>query len=382
MKTQIITLILLFLGGLPVLGQDAKALSSYQEVSRLWIGLEEGVIEPYSIETIQVPVEGYYAFHVRDGDWLEENQHWLTAEPNKLQLEREELELEELKTERAKRDAAIESSEEYNRLEERLEEIVERRRVLVKTVALERESEGLPKGVVERVASAIEKLDGEAERVRELISEEVRQNKKLLSEKERGLQLERKRIALIASQKRSIVKAPFAGRLTLSTEVKNLIEQNTESNGLVWLSPGTTIGVIADRRTYLVRIPSENTSLDTLPEEEMQVMLTGKEDGKLIVADLLQIKQEQEASRFVQIFEFLVDEQDAAGISVLGPQKRLVHLFRTFEKPCRAVPKSAIAFEDATALQSGGWATLVGKIWPDAVLVAVGPQHLAIREKK
>lgn len=378
MKRLTVKFALLAMAPLFSFGQQVEDLSSYQEVTRLWIGLEEGVIAPRSIETVQAPLEGYYAFHARDGDWLEKDQHWLTAEPNKLQLEQEEFDLEELKIKEAQRNGEIERSEEYSRLEERLEELLEKRRLLEVSLGTEEE---LPEGVAARVATGIQKLDEEVERVRELISEEVREDKKFLSEKERDLQLERKRVALIASKKRSIVRAPFAGQLTLSTELQDVIKQNKEANGFVWLAPGTTIGVVADRRNYLVSIPSENTTLETVPEDEMQIMITSREDGKLLIADLHQVRQEQRGSEFVQIFEFLIGEEDSKSISILGQQKNLVHLFRTFEKPCRAVPKSAIAFEDTSALQSGGWAGLVRKIWPDAVLVAVGPQHLAIREK-
>lgn len=275
-----------------------------------------------------------------------------------------------------------EESEELQRLEEKLEELIEQDRLLLEAFSNEQESQLLPSGLDERVQTGLSKLKAETDRVRALIDPENRQTTKDLAEKEQALQLERKRLSLIAVEKRSQIKAPFEGMLDLSTEIKELLLESRESNGLIWLPPGTGIGLIADRRSYIVRIPAEGTPLGSIPQDKAKIMLTSKEEGKLVMADLLSVKQEQDGARASEIFEFKVSKEDAQSLSVIGQQKIMAHLFRTFDHPCRVIPKRDIAFEDTSVLQSGGWQMLVRKLWPEAELIAVGPQHLAVRKKK
>ena len=361
---------------------DFQELSNYQEVNRLWIGLAEGIIEPTSLEAIKTQVEGYYLIEARDGDWLQKDQHWLTMEPNKLDLEKQELELEEKKAKEVQRKALIEKSEELQRLGEKLEEIVEEQRLLNEALAEERQSELLSAGLEERVQTGQDKLEIEAERIRELMKPEIREAAKLLADKEQALQLERKRLSLLALENRSKIKAPFEGMLELSTAVKELLLENKDSGGLIWLPPATGIGLITDRTSYIVRIPSEGTQLPSIPQEKLRIMITSKEEGKLISADLLRVIKEQRGEQASLIYEFKISKEEAESLTLLSQQKTIAHLFRTFDSPCRVIPKRDIAFEDTAALQSGGWKKLVKELWPNVELIAVGPQHLAVRRKE
>ena len=372
----------LFLFSSPLTSAEKLAeLTSYPEVERLWLGLAEAVIEPRALETVQAQLEGYYLFQARDGDWLEKGQLWLKIEPNKLELEKRELELGEQKSKEAERLAELEESEELVRLEEQLEEVVENRRLLIEAATIQEESDLLPQNLEDRVRIGLDKLDREAQRIRNLMSSETRQATKDLTEKEQALQLERQRLALIATEKRSLIKANFAGMLSLSTEVKQRLLDAGDTSGLVWLPPGTGIGLIADRTSYVVRVPSEGTLLDTIPENNVKVMIASREDGVLVMADLIEVSQEQKGAQAVEVYEFEISKEDAKKLSVSSQKKTIANIFRTFEKPCRVIPKRDIAFEDSTTLQSGGWKTLVEKLYPEAELIAVGPQHLAVRNK-
>ena len=381
-KHRTVLLALFLFSPLLASAENLAELSSYQKVDRLWMGLAEGIIEPKALETVQAPIEGYYLFEARDGDWLKKEQHWLTIEPNKLELEKQELELEGQKLKEAERLAELEEVEELQRLEEQLEEIEEQQRLLLAAVSNQEESEFLPQNLGERVRKAFEKLDVEAERIRDLTSTETREATKTLTKKEQALQLERKRLTLIATEKRSKIKAPFDGMLTLSNEVKEQLLKPGETSGLIWLRPGTAIGLIADRRSYLVRVPSEGTVLDTIPEEDVKILITNREEGKLVMANFLQINQEQIGTQTSEIFEFEITKEDAQDLTVASQKKIIANIFRTFKEPCRVIPKRDIAFEDSAILQSGGWKLLVNKLYPEAELIAVGPQHLAVRKKE
>ena len=372
----------LILSVLPGSGKEPADLTSYQEVNRLWIGLVEGIIAPHSFETVQAPLEGYYLFEARDGDWLTKDQHWLTIGPNKLELDKDELRLEQRKLEESRRLATIEDDENLTRLEERLEELDEQQRLLRESLANEAEVETLSLDLEERVQAGLAKLEKETSRVRDLMSEDLRKEKKDLTEKEQQLQLERKRLALIAAEKRSQIKSPFDGMLELSSEVKELLLKSSDSGNLIWLAPTTGIGTITDRRTYVVRVPSEGTQLESIPQEQVKIMISSAKEGKLVKADLLQVVQEQRSTEVTQIYEFQISQEEAKSLSVVGQQKTVAHLFQVFDKPCRVIPKRDIAFSDTTVLQSGGWGALVKKIWPGTELIAVGPQHLAVRIKE
>ena len=370
----------LFFALLTSSAEELSELSSYQEVDRLWIGLGEGSLEPKAIEAIQASIEGYYLFEARDGDRLRKGQFWLTIDPSKLELEKQELALEEKKLKEAERKAQLDETEELLALEAKLEEVEEQRRLLLETSSVEEAAELLDAGLIERVQRGVTKLDEEIERLRSLMDPETRQTAKELTKKEQALQIERKRLALIITEKRSKIKANFEGMLTLSTEVKERLLEDSE--GLVWLSPGAAIGLIANRDTYVVRIPSEGTLLDTVPQDKARIMIRNQEEGKLIMADLLQVNQEQTGAQSQDVFEFEISKEDAKSLSTVNQKKIVAHLFRTFEKPCRMIPKRDIAFEDSTTLQSGGWKLLVQKLYPEVELVAIGPQHLAVRKKE
>lgn len=337
------------------------------------MGLAEGTVEPRAIETVISSLEGYYEFHANHAQVLKQDQLYVTARPEQLELERRSLDLTRRQMETARREENRTDAEDSLRLETSRDELLQQRLELAEVLS----TEGLDASLSERLTAAIDKLDGQIARMEEQLDPEGRAVQRQEAQDSRALGYERQRSTFETLERQSLRKAPFAGTLELSSDVREQLEGQALP-ARIWLAAGVTIGQIVDRSSYRISVPAAKTDLDKIPSEHLLVLLNNHDEGLLVRGTFDEIEQVQAGGELLPIYKFAVDEKYNEKLKTTGVRKELVHIYQTLPEPAHLVQKRDLTFLNPAVLEASGWAGLARHIWPGCKVLAIGPQTLAI----
>lgn len=365
-----------------LLGQYISAtqlvLENYTKSNRIWMGLKEALIEPVYFEVIESQVAGEIEIVANDGMLVKENTHLVTINPKQLALDENSLKLEEEKYLVALEKIENEGFEREQKLQKALED-AEAAKIKLADLKLNLASNDEFHQLKSNILIAENKIEKRIERLKSQLSPDALGRDIEIKKRELFLALEAQRNQIIISRRRAQLRAKEQGQFLYSQELKEIFKRNSNLSRKAWVEPGTQIARIENRNQYTVKIVSTDELLDRIPQDQMMVMVKSKSAGKLIRANFSSIEFETLGLNSNTIYKFEIKEGDSKDISVSSTRKEMVHLFQLFEEPCFIVPKRDLVLDNTISLMNQGWSVLVKRLWKQAEVLAVAPQHLAIR---
>ncbi len=352
-------------------------LGTYPAVERLWMGLEEGSIRPAAYEQIRASAEGYIALHAKDGQMLKKDEHWATSDPEQLEIERKSVEIDASKLERQIKKNRDDAMEAKARTSLELHEAEGKRTGLLDAAR----DEQVPAALKTRVKEAITNIDEQIAQLRGKIDPETIERDLKLEADEGGVQMERKRKQLLATEKRSRLVAGFDGELRLSDPLKKLQAAAKSPDELLWVKPNEHIATLVNDQVYEISVTASSPLLAEIPTESLLVFLQEGKTGRLVAGEYARTDEIDTGAEIVRNYIFTIrkDSVDVARYSV--GQRNLVHVYRKFPRPYRMIHKKDIAFLASDVLAASGWDGLVRHLWPGSEVIQVGPQTIAVKPK-
>ncbi|WP_346188550.1 hypothetical protein [Rubritalea halochordaticola] len=351
---------------------EVKPLSSYPSSSRIWIGAEDGQIQAANEEHFRAPNAVYVTIHKANGSRLSKDEHWATIGADELELERRSLEIERKKTETALRELKQEQQDLIDGTTIRIEELEAKKFELSMSL---NESE-LSKKLSQRINEAIASLDQKIAHLKEKIDPERLEQDTQTKTEELNLTLERKEKEFAKRKKKSTLKAPFDGTLILTGEQVIAAAEKKEP---VWLEPAVLFASLSDKSYYEIFFSTKNPIFTTGNLENFSAMIETGSNGKIIKAKYHETRKIDGGSSIKDVVVFRINKEDSASASLSAQQSRVALIFKNFPESYKVVQKKNIALLAPDILESKGWAGLVKHLWPEARIVEIGAQTIALK---
>ncbi len=355
-----------------------KPLTSYPEVDRLWLGMEEGSVRPSSYAQQKAAGEGFLRIQAKDGQQLKEGECWAVMDPEQLEIEIKALELDEQKLVQQRRQLTIDSWDAEARLTMELSEMMD------KKTALEDASKdlNLPARLRGQATKAIARLERQIALQKERLDPETLKRELQLEFDASELAIARKRKQLEVLKRRSYMVAEFAGELRLSDRIKDALGKLKEGEeARVWVDANEHLAVIEDASRYEITVASSGPVMGSVPAKQLLVFLQQSQTGRLIGGEYTRTEEVDSGLEIKLNYIFNIKEGALEDAMRSMGQRNLVHVYCRFNRPYRLVHKKDIAFAAPEVLANSGWAGLVRHLWPGSEVAQVGPQAIAIKAK-
>lgn len=352
---------------------DAQtSLKSLPMVSRIWVGTERALLTSAHHKEYYSLGDGEVVVFADDGQWLEKGEHWVTLDPENLRLERDSLQLD-----KEKRDLQFEEylEQEDNKilgLKKSFQELQEKGNDLSGLL----QEEGLSAVVKNKIAEAQKEVLKQQGRIKEKMKPESLQLKRQLKQRELDLAFQKKERILNTLIRNSELKAPFSGRL--SFQVKSLMQSKGEKK---WLDGNTQFATLTDDRHCSIEVtPSPGSSYKT-SLKNLMIMLAPDSDGFAVLGDFEQVVKVKAANQSMERWMFAVKAEHAEQAALSMGVTRVAHVFRKLDEPAHMVMKKDLFSKNPEVLKRDGWGGLIKSLWPDAQIVFIGPQSIALKQK-
>ena len=350
-------------------------LSDFPETNRIWLGLEDGAIRPRNYDSIKVDSAKFIAIHAKDGQMLKKDEHWLTIDPEELQLERKALKLEEEKFKIKLREERWNGADVIEKQKLSLDGLKSKKQEL--QGFLERgENIG---GLEGRIQHGLLDIDKKIQRIESQIDPENVKKEFELFESEGLLDLKRKRKRFELLERRSIVRAAFDGKLQLSELVNEEIAKLESEDDPAWILNNTTIATLVDEKHYEVVVKFTNSYTRGAKPENLMVLLQDSQTGQLIEGEFDRIEEIETGSGIKYNSIFKLNNLDAGVAKHSSGETHFVHVYRKYSEKHTLVQKKDIAFISPEILKQYGWSGLVKHLWPKSTVLQVGPQTILIK---
>lgn len=340
------------------------------------MGIEEGVIRPASYAQIRADVDGYVALHAEDGKMLREGDYWATLDPEQLEIERRALELD-----RSKQKQQLDKGREDLR-DARLQMTLEMRETEGRRGSLSdvMQDPEISATLRQRAGEAVKKLDERISNFRGKLDPAAEERDLRLLEEDIALQLSRKQKQFVALEKRSCLRAGFAGQLRLSDPLKEKLA-TAEPGKPLWMKIGDLLGTIVDEKHYEISVAAVGPLLSEIPRDQLLVFIQDSQTGRLIAGKYSRTDEIDSGREIARNFIFIIPEEGMENARQSQGARNLVHVYRKFPRPYRIVYKKDIAFAAPDVLDESGWDGLVRHLWPGSKVIQVGPQTIAVEPK-
>lgn len=355
--------------------KQAPELSDFPKTNRIWLGLEEGSIRPRNYDSIKTDIARFIVVHAKDGQILKKDEHWMTVDPEELELERKALSVEEEKFKIKLRDERWNSDELIEKQKLALDGLKSKKEELVSFLEQGEDIGGLR----ERISTGLLDIDKKIQRIQSQIDPENVKKEFELFESEGLLDLKRKRKRFELLERRSIVKAAFEGKLELSESVKQEIGKPRDKDKPTWISNNTTIATLVDEKHYEVVVKLTNSYSREAKPENLMVLLQDSQTGKLIEGTFDRIEEIETGAGIKHNSIFKLSNLPVEVAKHSSGESHFVHIYRKYPKAHSLVQKKDIAFIAPSILKKHGWSGLVKHLWPKSTVLQVGPQTILIK---
>jgi len=346
-------------------------LSSLPKVSRIWVGTEKALVTSAQFKEFYALGDGKIEMLVKDGQWLKKGQHWATLDPESLQLERETLALEKEKNEQR----FIEFEELLdNKLDGFKKALGELRTQDADLLLLAEQKEVTPV-IRKKIIAAQKEIKEREKKLLSKISPENIALKSELKKRELDLLIRKKEKMLSQSIRKSELKAPFSGRIDF------ILKELKKSEGATWVGAGARFATLVDDRRYSLEVTPSGFGNYSGSLDSLEIMLSPDGEGFAITGKFERLEKVQISNRSFEKWVFLVDENYSDQAAKSMGLTRIAHLFKKLDKPAHVVMKKELFSENPELLKKEGWAGLVKYLWPNAQIVFIGPQAIALSPK-
>ena len=356
--------------------EEVKPLTSFREVERLWMGMEEGVIRPAAYQQVRAETDGCVAIYAKDGQALKKGEHWATLDPEQLNIERRSLEVDKGKQDQQLEKGRDDAEEVHVNRSLDLHDIEGKRENLLRVS----QDPDIPVALRQRARETVAKLD---ERIAVLRAKQVpavleRDLRQLAADN--ALQIERKQKLLVTLEKHSQLVAESDGLLRLGGPLKEKLAAAAPETPL-WVKTGDLLGTIVDDRHYEISVSAAGPLLSEIPLDQLLVFIQDSQTGALIAGEYARTDEIDSGREITRNFIFNIRQDGVANARQAQGTRNLVHVYRKFSRPYRLIYKKDIAFSAPEVLESSGWDGLVRHLWPGSQVIQVGPQTIAVEPK-
>ncbi len=353
---------------------EVKPLSEYPEVTRMWMGVEEGVLRPANYEQFRPDGDAYVAIHANDGQMLKKGEHWATIDPENLELERRTKELEDAKAINKEQDALQEARERHvNKIRE-LHEMQAQHATMQEL----RDSGDLDAVFGQRVQKAMAQLKEQIAVLEKQVTDDALQESLKLVQEDYSIQAAQRDLKSKTLEKYSMLVAKEAGKLELGGLIKRELEEGAKERDLVWVGANELIGSISSDDAYEIIVSASGPLLSGIPTDQLLVFFQDPRTGRKIQGVYTRADERDSGKQIQRDFIFRVDEDGIKAARRASGSSNSIHVYRRFDKPYRLVSKKDLVFADPEALERSGWAGIVQKTWPGSKVIQVAPQSIAI----
>ena len=372
-------LIALVLAGCSLLASgEVKPLTEYREITRMWMGVEEGYIRPASYEQFRLETDSQVAILAKDQQLLEKGEHWATIDPEQLDLERRSSALEAARAVGKKQDAIQEAKDQHVR---RIRELHETQAQQANIREILKEG-GLDEMFEKRVKQAMLELEKKVAILEEQTSEDGLKRDLELIDEDFSLQAAQREKKLKAFEKMSKLVAKDGGKLELSEEIKKQLQDAADPQQPIWVSAKDLIAGVSDENSYDITVSANGPLLSGIPKDQLLVFFQDPQTGQLIQGKYLRTDERDNGNQIQRDFIFRASETELEAAKRASGSSNTVHVYRKFDRPYRLVLKKDLVFQDPDTLESAGWVGMVQKLWPGSKVIQVAPQSIAIDPAK
>lgn len=360
------------------LGADSYQtdLSKLPTATKVWLGSEKTLITTNDEMSFTSSSDSKFQLLKADGQWLKKGDHWGTLNPEQLAAEREAYNLEQRKIALQIDELEDSNIENLLKIEQSHTEISEKASELKLALKIEE----LSKETKERINKALERLDKQLKRLKNKIDTEQFLLENSLKHEELLLSLKQKKRVLEALEYQSELKAEFDGKLDLLIDDDKI--QDLSEKKLVWLPTNQIFANLVDDRKVNVELTPSSSSLHSVAPEKVSLLIHLGAEGKLVRAQFKTVESIENSQLNNKKWVFGIADKDSDTIKNAIGTQRVANLFRELDEPAHLVMKHDIASVRPSVLKEKGWRGLVRDLWPDSQVVFIGPQSIALRQKK
>jgi len=366
--------ILMFAVGLSTAGQARaeKTHLDYPAGTEIKVGEAYGKVAPRFWQPVEIPVTGsvkvrFSGLHTT----MKEGEIWAEVDPGRVSLEENKLENSKKAFELKKRNPEadfkrIECERRLNEVSNAIISVSGRDTTLIKRMDLGEEATRdynrqmtLALEALQREKSLLERkiADFDEDRATELRSAELT----LLSHDN-----EFERIRAI-----SLLTMPADGTITI------LYPENKE--GIYRILPNSRFAVIEDNSVFKAFLPLSNAGDWREFPPEALIVRTAAGSGLPITAGACVQTYEKINGREEAVLAFTFAEKDSDWARRLSGTNVRFEIFFKSDKPFHVVPKMQLVRNHSKLFESGAdWNTVVGMLWPQTKVLAVGSRDLAV----
>lgn len=353
------------------MAEEIKPISSYPTSRKIWLGIEDGKIQPSNQEIHRSSAEGHITFLKPNGAELKKGETWAIMDKEQLELEKRTIALERSKFKEA-----------LKKLEQDQEELIEKQQETITKLELQKndllasiETGLLSEKLLQRVKTAVADLDEKITKLNDSIKPEELERKMLLAKEELTLALDRKERVHEKLLMRSYLKADFDGILNITLDNPNAADK---LNTPVWLDLGTTYATITDNSSYEILVSNRNPVFGAYETSKLIALVDDSRSLRRIRADYKESRKTDTsgAMKDIHIFEFPQEAKEFAHQN--SGEVRTIYLYMLLEQDCYVITKREIALAAPDVLKEGGWPGLIKHLYPGYSLLHIGPKTLAV----
>ncbi|WP_143183787.1 hypothetical protein [Rubritalea squalenifaciens] len=349
----------------------SKSIQEYPTSRKIWLSLEDGLIQPANLKQYRSLSEGYITFLKPNGAELQEGETWAIIDKDQLDLESRALELEKKKVSKALDD-----------LQEEQQAFIDKQLLNLEALKLQRielkaslENSSLPDKLKDKIREALTKLDEQEARLQKSIKPENLESELQLKSEELTLSLDRKIRAHEKLEKRSHLKADFQGTLTISldeTQDPNFV------NKPQWVEINKLYASITNDSHYEIEVTNRNPAFNSHDRSKLIAMVDDGVSRQLIRAKYKELRTKDTGGAIRDFHIFTIPEKHSEFAAKNSGETRTIFLYLTLEEDCYVIKKNQIALTAPKVLQTEGWPGLIKHLYPGYKLLHIGPKTLAV----
>lgn len=351
--------------------ESVKPITEYPVTRKIWLGIEDGKIQPADQKNFRSSAEGYITFLKPNGSTIKKGENWAILDQEQVELEKRAIVLERSKL-----------KDSIDKLKSEQEELIDKQQANIVKLNTQKndlsaslETELLSDKLKKRVREAITELDEKIKKAEERIDPEKLERDLNLSIEDLTLALDRKERSHEKLLRRSYLKAEFDGILNLTLDNPNAPDK---LNNPVWLDLGTSYASITNNSHFEIQVSNRNPVFSNFDPSKIIAMIDDGRSRQRIQANYKEMRKTELAGgmKDIHVFEFPPETSEYA--SKNSGEVQTIYLYLTLEQDCQVIPKREIALAAPEVLKKEGWPGLIKHLYPGYSLLHIGPKTLAV----
>lgn len=373
MKTFGIKLILFFILSI-VYCSAFPELKDLPEEHELWMGFEEAELRPGSLQKVSANFSGELKILKKDGECLKSGDVFAIKDPKRRENEIKSYELDIKKAKYQIIDLKDKQSEQLRSWRTALEEL-ENQAILLKRAINEPQ---LPIELRKQASSGYDDIMQEIQRKRDQLNPKEYLERFKQEVEEIELRIKRRKYEFHDQVRNSEMRTTMDGILHLEKNIKHKASLNKD--GIVRVENQDVIGEIWQEGYYQLVINASSNSIRSVPSSCLIVTAADPKSGEFLNCQLdKNVNASMLGDEKLYFKAKIPNYQNGTGAK---SYQVMAQVYCRFPKKVKVVYKKDIAFVDSSILASAGWGGVIKKIWPDAEILQIGPQAIAITNKK